>query len=445
VESEPGRGSRFWFTAVLDQSKQSQVLHAPVPPDIRGRRVLVTDDNRTNRTILVKMLESFECLAQAVESGSQSIRALRTAAEAGKPLDLVLLDMQMPEMDGEKTLRAIKDDPKIRDTLVIMLTSAGGRGDCSRLEAAGCVGYLVKPVRQSQLFDVIITVLSRRKGGTEERPVPIVTRHTIEERKRRLTRILLAEDNPTNRKLALTLLKKAGYSVDAVEDGRKALAAMKRASYNLILMDVQMPEMDGFEATRAIREREGDTKHTPIVAMTAHAMSGDRERCLAAGMDDYVSKPIKPQALLQTIERWTKPSSRLKATLAEASSSQGHPEEDDPLDLKDALGRCGGDEVFLYQMLREFLDDALPALQTLKMAIESQDHTTIESKAHSLKGAAANLSAQRTADLAHRLELLGKQGDLSGAGELIELLRSELTKLEEFESRVRPQRVGRTS
>ncbi len=445
VESREGEGSRFWFTAAFHKGRESRVLHSLIPADIKGKRVLVTDDNRTNRVILVKMLESFGCSAQAVPGGSESIRVLRTAAEGEKPFDLVLLDMQMPEMDGEKTLRAIKDDPKIRDTLVIILTSGGGRGDGSRLEAAGCAGYLLKPVRQSQLFDVIITVLSRHKGGAEERPVPIVTHHTIEEQKRRLTRILLAEDNPTNRKLALTLLKKAGYSVDAVEDGRKALAAMKRASYNLVLMDVQMPEMDGFEATKAIRQMEGDTKHTPIVAMTAHAMAGDRERCLAAGMDDYVSKPINTQALIQTIERWTKSPGNSKVTSPKDDAKKEGREEKLLVDLKEALERFDGDEAFLYQMLREFLDDVPQTLQTLKAAIESHDHQTIESEAHSLKGAAANLSAQRTADLANRLELSGKKGDLSTAGELIGLLRQELVKLEEFVSRSQPQAAGQTS
>ncbi len=325
VESQPGKGSRFWFAFTFEKQKGFKLSLPLLPPDIRAIHTLVVDDSQTNRTISVKMLESFGSSAEAVDSGSKALQLLKKAAFRGKPFDLVLLDMSMPEMDGETTLRAIKADPGTKEVAVIILTSVGMRGDAARLEAAGCAGYLLKPIKQSDLFDGIIAVVSRQKTGVKEKPDTIVTRHTVAEEKRRRFRILLAEDNPTNQKLAVTLLKKAGYSVDAVEDGRMATEALKRIDYELILMDVQMPEMDGFEATQAIRKWEGDTKHTPIIAMTAHAMKGDQERCLQAGMDDYISKPIEPQELFEIIEKWTRSNDGRKAfSGGRKSEKSGH-------------------------------------------------------------------------------------------------------------------------
>ncbi len=432
VESQPGKGSRFWFTVTLEKQKELKDISPSVPPDIRTKRLLVVDDNKTNRTILVKMLESFECSAESAEGGAEALQILKRATHKEKLFDLVLLDMQMPEMNGEETLRAIKDDPEIRDVVVVMLTSVGVRGDASRLEALGCAGYLMKPVKQSQLFDTIITVLSRQKAGAKEKPVPIVTRHTIAEQKRRKVRILVAEDNPMNRKLAVTLVKKAGYQVDAVENGRKAIEALNRTSYDFILMDVQMPEMDGFEATKAIRQMEGDRKHTPIVAMTAHAMKGDRERCLKAGMDDYVSKPIEPQELFDAIEKWSKSTEPQKAIIGQNNSEKDDLLKDTPIDLEAVLSRFNGDKEFFVEILHEFLDSAPKQLETLDEAVKKGNAKLVEKEAHSLKGAAGNLSAKRIAHLALKLELLGRTGDLVDAKETILNLRNEFKHLKKY-------------
>jgi CheY-like chemotaxis protein len=400
------------------------------------------------------MLESFGCFSEAVESGTKALQILKKAVHKEKFFDLVLLDMQMPEMDGEETLRAIKDDPELKDVVVIILTSVGVRGDVARLEALGCAGYLMKPIKQSQLFDTIITVLSRQKNKVKEKPIPleippkagIVTRHTVEEQKRRGIRILLAEDNPMNQKLAATLLRKAGYPVDAVENGRMAIEAVKRTAYNLILMDVQMPEMNGFEATQAIREREGETKHTPIIAMTAHAMKGDRERCLQAGMDDYISKPIEPRELFNIVEKWTKSRGKEKDlspfTLHLSPSKRendivtyGEPtcsEFIEPVDLESAFQRFDGDTEFFKEMLREFLNLAPKQLEKLAEAMERGDAKVVEREAHSLKGAAGNLGAKAFGQVALQLEILGRTKDLAGVKEIIGNLKAELTRLEEY-------------
>jgi two-component system sensor histidine kinase/response regulator len=473
VKSQPGKGSCFWFTLTFAKQKEPKDITPTVPSDIRGMRILVVDDNRTNQTILAKMLESFGCSPEAVESGKEAIQVLKKSAHEEELFDLVLLDMHMPEINGEKTLRAIKDDPEIKDVVVIILTSIGERGDVAHLGVLGCAGYLTKPVKQSQLFDTIITVLSQKKAETKEKPTSMVTRHTIAEQKRQKVRILIAEDNPMNLKLAVTLLKKAGYRVDAVEDGRMVIEAVKRRAYDLILMDVQMPEMDGFEATKIIREMEGEAKHTPIIAMTAHAMKGDRERCLQAGMDGYISKPIITQELFDTINKWTKsqdseknlspytlhlsPSKGEKDIHSEPAGSEftvqkpHHPEGSTlptptersrseqsrgiepvkPIDLETALNRFGGDKEFFKEMVGEFLGYVPKQLEKLTEAVERGDAKVVEREAHSLKGAAGNLSAKPMANLALQLELLGRTKDLAEAKEKLGNLKAELKHLEE--------------
>jgi PAS domain S-box-containing protein len=445
VESQPGKGSRFWFTISFEKQKEFKRISPVIPSDICGMRILVIDDNQANRSILVKMLESSGCSSEAVGSGNEAIRVLKRAVRNEKLFDLVLLDMQMPEMDGEQTLRAIKADPELKDALVVILTSIGIRGDVARLEALGCAGYLTKPIKQSQLFDTIITMRSQQKTVAKEKslgsmgPSTIVTRHTIEEQKRQKVRILVAEDNPMNQKLAVTLLKKAGYWVDAVEDGRMVIEAVKRRAYDLILMDVQMPEMDGFEATKIIRKMEGEARRTAIIAMTAHAMKGDRERCLQAGMDGYISKPIATQELFDTINKWTKSYDEKKVSsqqemfkkCAQPKDIPTGSEHVKPIDLGVALNRFGGDKEFFKEMVDEFLNYAPKQLEILTKAIERGDAKVVEREAHSIKGASGNLGAKHLADLSLQLELLGRTKDLAGAEEIIDNLKRELKHLEE--------------
>jgi len=435
VESQSGEGSRFWFSITFEKQKELKDDLSSVPPDIRGVRILVVDDNKTNRTILVKMLESFGCSAEAVEDGAEALQILKRAVHKEKLFDLVLLDMQMPEMSGEETLRTIKNDPEIKDVAVIILTSLGVRGDAARLQALGCAGYLLKPVKQSQLFDTIITVLGRQKIAGKGKPRPIVTRHTIAEQKRRRTRILLAEDNPMNQKLAVALLKKAGYSVDAVENGRMAIEALNRTSYDLILMDVQMPEMDGLEATGAIRRREDGKQHISIIAMTAHAMKGDRERCLETGMDDYISKPIEPQELFNIIEKWIRSCDGKTRISGYKEYKKADCPKGVPVDLQTALSRFDGDEEFFKEMLEEFLNFVPKKLQKLDEAVKKGDNRLVEKEAHSIKGAAANISAKGIADLSLKLELAGRLGDLAEAKETIDELRTESKNLEQYVSK----------
>jgi signal transduction histidine kinase/CheY-like chemotaxis protein len=306
VESEFGRGSQFHFTARLGIADKSAFeLGTIAPPEIlRAVKVLVVDDNRTNRRILQGMLGRWAMESSPAQSGEEALSKLSEAQEAGKPFALVLMDMHMPNMDGFELIERIRHGPHPFAATIMMLTSAGHRGDTARCEELAVAAYLLKPIRQSELREALVRVLGARK---QNGAIPLITRHSLEEARKPSTslRVLLVEDNRVNQRLATRLLEKRGHSVVLAGDGREALAALGDASFDLVLMDLQMPKMDGFEATVAIRKLEGETgQHLPIVALTAHAMKGDREKCLAAGMDGYLTKPIRPTELDEILETY---------------------------------------------------------------------------------------------------------------------------------------------
>jgi PAS domain S-box-containing protein len=299
VESQTGQGSTFHFTVRLAlQDIPARRPEAAQPQRLRDLRALVVDDNLTNRRVLIGMLIRWGMEATAVESGRVALLALETAKSAGRPFPLILLDGQMPEMDGFTLVQQIKKDPGLVGATIMMLTSAGHLGDAARCRELGISAYLVKPIRQGELLEAICSVLNLSTVKA-----PLVTRHTLREARNR-ARILLAEDNAVNQLLAVRVLERRGYIVSVVGTGRQALAALAKEEFDLVLMDVQMPEMDGLETTAVIRERERSTNHhVPIIAMTAHALRGDEERCLSAGMDAYISKPIRTNELFATIEK----------------------------------------------------------------------------------------------------------------------------------------------
>jgi two-component system, sensor histidine kinase and response regulator len=304
VESELGKGSHFHFTVHFGLQKTPARISVPRDPiTLRDMRVLVVDDNATNRQILLKMLANWHTNPTAVESGARAITALQEAHGLGRIYPLILLDAQMPEMDGFVLAECIKRNPDWKTATIMMLSSAGQRGDAKRCRDLGIAAYLTKPVRQAELLDAILTALGTKP--IKEATPALVTRHSLRENGPHL-RILLVEDNPVNQALAVRLLEKRGHTVAVAGNGKEALAALEKQSFDLVFMDVQMPEMDGFEATAAIREKEkASGHHLPVIAMTAHAMAGDRERCLEAGMDDYISKPIRPQELSDLLKHYS--------------------------------------------------------------------------------------------------------------------------------------------
>jgi CheY-like chemotaxis protein len=303
VESEVGRGTQFHLSLPFELRAA-----APVTPirrelkDVRGLDVLVVDDNATNRRILEEILIGWGMRPILVDGGLAAIAALDGALAAGKPFPLAIIDFQMPDLDGFGLAERIKQRPELGTTLIMMLSSVGHRGDGARFRELGVASYLTKPVRQSVLLEAMLAVLAGSDGPKERQ---LVTRHTISEGQRFL-RILVAEDNAVNRQLVTALLDKRGHTVVTVVNGREAVSTVTEGGFDLILMDVQMPEMDGWEATATIRKAEAVTgDHVPIIALTAHAMKGDREACLAAGMDGYLSKPINSKELFTLLDSMT--------------------------------------------------------------------------------------------------------------------------------------------
>jgi signal transduction histidine kinase/DNA-binding response OmpR family regulator len=304
VESEVGRGSQFHFTARLGVAdvKEIKVGSIAPPETLRGVKVLVVDDNRTNRRILEGMLKRWAMRSTCVEHGEDALVQLTGAREAGEPYGLILTDMHMPKMDGFTLIERIRQRPELSTATIMMLTSAGHRGDAARCQELGVAAYLLKPIRQSELREAIARVLGARE---QDGAIPLITRFSLQDAREpsAFLRVLLAEDNLVNQRLAVRLLEKRGHRVVVAGNGREALQALEKDSFDLVFMDVQMPEMDGLEATAAIRERETRSGlHQPIIALTAHAMKGDREKCLAGGMDGYLTKPIRPQELDDILE-----------------------------------------------------------------------------------------------------------------------------------------------
>ena len=306
VESQLGVGSTFWFTALFEKQPHREENLFASSPDIVGKRFLLVDDNITNLEILKGYIEAWGCFCDVASSGEMALSLMNAVAKVNAPFDAVIMDMRMPAMDGAELGRRIKGDPKLKDTTLLMLTSLGLRGDASKMEQIGFAGYLTKPVRRSQLFNTLLNVLNNRKQKPSHQKPRFVTKYTLSEEKRRKNRVLIVEDNIINQKLVLRMIEKFGFQADIAGNGKEALKTLERFHYHIILMDVQMPEMDGIDATKKIRDPTSHvTDHEiPIIAMTAHAMKGDKERCLDAGMNDYVSKPIQPQELLNTIEKY---------------------------------------------------------------------------------------------------------------------------------------------
>jgi signal transduction histidine kinase/CheY-like chemotaxis protein/HPt (histidine-containing phosphotransfer) domain-containing protein len=421
VQSEEGKGSTFWFTTVLQkQPKGSETLVEP-KMDLGGIPVLIVDDNALARRVITAQLRSWHCQYDEAGDAESALVKLRSASAKGNPFRIAVLDMQMPETDGETLGKMIKDDPHLCDTILVMLTSMGKRGDASRLESIGFSAYMSKPVRQSQLQECLRTALGREASVGAAAEQRIITRYSIAEDRRRKIRILVAEDNVVNQKVALKMIERLGYRADVAGNGLEVLEALKTVPYDLVLMDVQMPEMDGFEATRMIRRETSHPmfqRHIPIIAMTAHAMKGDREKCIEAGMDDYVPKPIQAEDLTAVIEKWI-----LGRARNESAEKPGGVEKQRPVfDKSSLLRRVGDDEEFLAKLVALFLQDIPKQISSLEEALKKNDGLLCERIAHSIKGSSANLGAESIRMVASEMEADLKNGDMmTAAGRLKEL------------------------
>ena len=435
VKSKEGQGSEFWFTAVFKKQPAGKEKAIVMPENIKQKRILIVDDNVTNRYVLREQLKAWGCRYGEASNAAQALAELRRAVDAQDPYEISIIDMQMPQMDGETLGQKIKQDHLLKNNMLVLMTSMGTRGDARRFEEIGFAAYLTKPVKQVQLYDCLATVAGMQKEKVQDKPVSIVTRHSLSEDQKRRVNILLAEDNIINQKVAVNILGKLGYNIDAVADGKEAVKTLEMVPYDIVLMDCQMPEMDGYAATREIRNLQSAIRNVPIIAMTANAMKGDREKCLAAGMDDYLSKPVNPQALSEMLEKWiTKQDSFMQdeTTLQDETAIPKVETMKDIFDRDGFLERLMGDEELANEILGEFLKDIPNKLIALQEALDKVDAPALQRQAHSLKGSSANVGALALQKVVSQIEIAGESENLDKVGSLIFELNKQFEMLKKL-------------
>jgi len=440
VESEVGEGSTFHFTTGFRlQSNPSTCVTAAVSGSLRGLRVLIVDDNATNRRILEELTTHWHMRPVTVENGRLALAMMEWAAKSGEPFDVALIDVQMPEMDGLALVERIRGIPEFADTVLLILTSACSTGDAERSRKLGAAAYLMKPVRKSELFKALMAAVGA--APSEERPSPSSVPEgppggslsgRLSHRGAPL-RVLLVEDNAVNQKLAVSLLEKMGHSSVIAEDGRAALKALENDTFDAILMDVQMPEMDGLTATRIIREKEkGTGSRVPIIALTAHASKEDQARCLAAGMDRYFSKPVRPEELARAIGDLAHASSGKKPPSAASAPRNGTAPpgpESQLVDARAVLEIVQGDVKLLASLLKDFHEHCPRLLNEIRQAARQSEGEALELNAHSLKGMLGMFGARVASQAAYRLEKMGRNGDLNDAEEMLGVLENEIERI----------------
>jgi len=436
VDSEPGKGSTFRFGVTMPYARSTagagpQGGSASDSAILKGKRLLIVDDNAAGRLALSATLASWGCEVDDAAGGNEGLEKLRAAHARRFPFDLVLLDVQMPKMDGPAVARQIWSDATCGHPKVAFAGSVNDRGDLDRDSAERVDGHLAKPVKQSVLMDLLLTVFGA-KAPSGSAPGGSKARAT--ERRFEGVRALLADDNEVNREVGVGVLKKLGCDARQAQNGREALEFLQGGSYDIVFMDVQMPEMDGFEATRQIRAASC-RPDLPIIAMTAHAMKGDRERCLEAGMNDYIAKPIQVQDVRGALEKWlperlglARADSRIASDRDALMESPGP----QPMDIEKALERLGGDRELLDRVIATFLKTFPQLVADLRSAHTQRDPRRVQGAAHSLKGSAATVAAEQVRSLAERLEQIGASGTLDGADRLLAELDAHLTRIHSF-------------
>jgi CheY-like chemotaxis protein/HPt (histidine-containing phosphotransfer) domain-containing protein len=423
VESEPGKGADFIFVIRLREAAKSALLPPAPRPDLKGLKVLVVDDNRTNREILEKQLYAWGMRSRGTGGGDEALAILRASASGGAPFDLAILDYHMPDIDGLQLAGLIKADPSLSGVRLIMLSSVGIRGDGRKARETGISGYLTKPVRRDVLYESIAAVMGipdPASGGT------LVTRHTVAGARKKIDgRILLVEDNLVNQEVTLGMLSVHGCRADVAGNGREALDAIAAGEYDLVLMDCQMPVMDGYEATRALRAREKETggKHLSVVALTANAMEGASDYCRTAGMDDYLSKPFTIGRLGDMLAKWLSAGERSGPAGADEAPPETGTEADalsPPIDrnVLDGIRALEGvgSQGLLERVINLYLSDAPRLVEGILSAAEKGDMESLLRAAHTLKSSSANVGATGLSDLCRKIEGMARAGEPIAAG-----------------------------
>ena len=432
VNSEEGKGSTFWFTAVIKKQSNDQ-QHVPIElGDIKNMHVLIVDDNTTNRHILRKYLESWYCRVDEAALADEAMMKLREAVNSKDPFNIALLDYCMPEVDGESLCKEIKADSQLRNVVLVMLTSIGKRGDAEHFKELGFAAYLHKPVKQSLLLNCLKIVTGKPAGAEKDKTDQIVTQYSISEDQKQRVRILLAEDNAVNQKIALRILdKKLGYHADVANNGQEAIESLEKFDYDLVLMDCQMPIMDGYEASRIIRDETSSVRNhnIPIVAMTANAMKGDREKCLEAGMDDYVSKPINLKKLSDTIDRYLNKREKQQNNIGFQNSDYGLKGKDPISDIQvSKLDRsvpemiCSeyADDTDLVELIDEFVVGLAADIESMRKVLEDSDYDGLRRLAHQMKGAGGSYGYPMLTETAKTIEKAAKEEDVKAGTQALD-------------------------
>ncbi|MDY6823627.1 MAG: response regulator [Thermodesulfobacteriota bacterium] len=443
MENRPEGGSRFWFTARVGKHQGKREPPGNMPIDISNLKVLVVAGDPTNRRSLMEQLQEWQCRPDEAENGIAAMGKLYEAVSKKAPFAIGIIDAVLGELGGEVLGRKILSDPLLKNTALIMMTGAGERGESGRLEQIGFAGYFTRPYKRSDLFNCIARVAERQSSPDDMEEKGLITRHSLNEQRKQRFRILLVEDFPTNQKVALGLLENFGFYADLAEDGETAVKMARTGQYDLILMDIRLPTMDGYEATRRIRQYEADGVHTPIVALTAHAMAGDAEKCLETGMDDYIAKPIYPQRLEAILKYYlyagkgsssltgqpaapsdengaagtppatiSPPNAETSGTLdvpAPAPEPSAAPSETDApqadlIDQTTLYNRLGGNTRLITKVLTSFIQHMPQEMEILKRVIAEGDSERIKNQAHKAKGSFANVSAGELQSLAFEIE-----------------------------------------
>ncbi|MBI3307540.1 MAG: PAS domain S-box protein [Candidatus Omnitrophica bacterium] len=413
-----GMGSTFHFDIRLGVIETEEAEVNPRFVSLSGLEVLIIDDNVTNARVLKEMIAGWKMKPTVAHNASEAMSLLNQGKSSGIPFDFAIIDSYMPETDGFELVRQIMAQPEFNKLKIIMMTYIGSRGDAEKCRKFGIPAYLTKPVHQSQLLDTLMTLLTPNAAIDS---VALITKHSIKESKKHL-RILLAEDNLVNQQVALRILEKRGHNVFVADTGRKVVEAVKKETFDMVLMDIQMPEMDGFEATELIRRRERESgSHLTIIAMTANAMEGAREKCLQAGMDGYLAKPIRSQELFELIDKFT-PNAEKKDVMI--------------FDVEAGLEHVGGDRDLLRQIVGIFLEDTPGQLLKIKQMLETSDQKMLECYCHGVKGAASNVGAEAVRQIAWDMEKMAKQGDFEKVRLLYPKLEEEFEKTKQYFSKL---------
>jgi len=428
AESEEGRGSKFWFTAVFEKQPRPSSAMIEVQPRLRNAKVLVVDDSVTNRSLVRGILTSWGCHAEESTDASSALTILRQAVDTAEPFQIAIMDMSLPGMNGEELGKRIAADAKLKDTAVVLMTDFGRKNDKARLQGLGIAAQVWKPILERTLKEALVALVAKGIGAVSMAKIPIQALSSP--RGSRQSRILLAEDNSVNQKVAMAMLERLGYCADLVCNGVEALEALAKADYDVVLMDCLMPEMDGYEATRSIREGRSGTRNPriPIIAITADAMAGDRDRCIQAGMSDYLSKPVELQKLSKILEKWIVPPS-IRDEL-EAATVRPHAKTEAVFVQEEMLARLMGDRNLAGQVISGFLSDAPRQLLNLKNKLEEGDAPGVRMLAHALKGAAATLSAEALRALCFEMQEVAASKDLNHALALLPRIEEQFELLE---------------